>query len=472
MSLLETLPPVRVMVVLVVSMLACSQKTRQAGGLELIIVTDMPTPASFDRVSVSIAQEVPGGGWGTPPLLERDYLIPGEMTLPTTISIAAGSSPYQTVLITLTATKSVAGNQPPEPIVQRVVITQVPTDRLAEMTLLLSSVCAGKVMACPPGESCQPTSHGGVVAGTCGPNVVDPPADETDGGVPSTLEPSCVGLAPTCGRSHDRDCCGANVITGGKFNLGNDDRFPATVSTFRLDNYEVTVGRFRRFVAAYKQTMTPAGAGKNPNNGSDPGWDVAWNASLPADVAALRSAVKCNDTYQTWTDDAGANENQPMNCLDWYEAYAFCIWDGGRLSTDAEWNYASAGGSQQRQFPWGDTTPDCTYANYRGVGIDADYCVRPGTGSTNDVGSESPKGDGYWGQSDLSGNIYEWVEDWYASSYPNPCNDCSNATPASYRVLHGGCFINNASSLVSFVRLTYAPSARDYYVGARCSRSP
>ena len=46
-----------------------------------------------------------------------------------------------------------------------------------------------------------------------------------------------------------------------------------------------------------------------------------------------------------------------MNCVNWFEAYAFCIWDGGFLPSDTEWEYAAAGGSLQREYPWGSTAP-------------------------------------------------------------------------------------------------------------------
>jgi formylglycine-generating enzyme required for sulfatase activity len=54
---------------------------------------------------------------------------------------------------------------------------------------------------------------------------------------------------------------------------------------------------------------------------------------LVANTAALVTAVKCSSTYQPWTDAPGANENKPMSCVTWYEAMAFCIWDGGYLPT-------------------------------------------------------------------------------------------------------------------------------------------
>jgi hypothetical protein len=74
---------------------------------------------------------------------------------------------------------------------------------------------------------------------------------------------------------------------------------------------------------------------------------------LAANRAALISTVKCNSDsrYQTWTDAAGANENKPMNCVTWHEAMAFCIWDGGYLPTELEWNYAASGGQREARVP-------------------------------------------------------------------------------------------------------------------------
>jgi hypothetical protein len=71
--------------------------------------------------------------------------------------------------------------------------------------------------------------------------------------------PSCNGLAATCGPSGTADCCASNLVTGGTFNRSNDANYPATVANFRLDNYEITVGRFRKFVAAYSQAMIASG---------------------------------------------------------------------------------------------------------------------------------------------------------------------------------------------------------------------
>ena len=209
-------------------------------------------------------------------------------------------------------------------------------------------------------------------------------------GTPSACNRSCNGLTKTCGPSGDRDCCASIVIAGvttASFYRSYDGvttgytskAYPAQVSDFRLDAYEITVGRFRRFVAAYSQAMIAQGSGKNPNNASDTGWDMAWNASLEMNATTLAAALKCvaapQQSYATWSDQAGgaALESLPINCLDWYDAEAFCIWDGGRLPTEAEWNYAAAGGTQQRVYPWGSATPDCTFANFKGAAGGADY---------------------------------------------------------------------------------------------------
>ena len=63
----------------------------------------------------------------------------------------------------------------------------------------------------------------------------------------------------------------------------------------------------------------------------------------------------------TWTPSpvsgSASQENLPINCVDWAEAYAFCIWDGGFLPSEAEWEYAAAGGSLQLDYPWGSAGP-------------------------------------------------------------------------------------------------------------------
>lgn len=301
---------------------------------------------------------------------------------------------------------------------------------------------------------------------------------------------SCTGLAPICGPNGASPCCSSPLVPGGMFyrsyDVSGDGMYPtmdapATVSDFRLDTYEVTVGRFRQFVQAGQGTQASpplVGAGARTLNGiaSQAGWDSAWNTGLTANTTALVAAVKCNATYQSWTDTSGANDALPMNCITWYEAFAFCAWDGGFLPTEAEWNYATAGGSEQRAYPWSSPPEslgiDCSRANYFANSPPGTYCVNGTTGGVNRVGSESPAGDGKYGQADLGGNVWEWTLDWYNATYPTPCNDCANLTAASGRVFRGAAFNDGASSLRGAGRPGASPGFRSSGGGVRCARAP
>ena len=302
--------------------------------------------------------------------------------------------------------------------------------------------------------------------------------------------PNCSGLAATCGSDGTDDCCSiATPIPGGTFyrdydvaadGLYADKSYPATISPFVLDKYVVTVGRFRAFVAAGEGTQasppeTEAGGRMLNGLAAQGGWDPSWDSNLVGNSTALIAAVQCYATQQTWTDAAGANESLPINCVTWYEAQAFCIWDGGYLPTEAEWDFAAAGGAEQRAYPWssppGSTTIDCAYTNYSADPPNT-YCSSAPGGFANRVGSESPQGDGLWGHADLEGNMFEWALDWYVDPYPTTtCDDCANLTPTSLRAIRGGGFNTDASVLRTSRRLVLdPPTTRFINVGFRCAR--
>lgn len=307
----------------------------------------------------------------------------------------------------------------------------------------------------------------------------DASPDASDAARVSMPGQSCAGLLPTCGPNGNRDCCASSVIPGGTFNRGNDPGSPATVSDFRLDIYEITVGRFRAFLAGYPANLPAPGSGRNPNDPADTGWDASWTPTLPVDATALRRQIKCDPQpgFVTWTDSPSTNETLPMNCIDWFVAQAFCIWDGGRLPTEAEWNYAAAGGSEQRLYPWSvpptDATVDPNHAVYT-MGVNPPM---------SRVGSRSPLGDGKWGQSDLAGNLWELTRDQVdvsmpRSSYPLPCNDCISAVPVdatwpgSSAAIHGGGIYNGPTSLKSSARDLIGARSPEADIGARCARAP
>jgi sulfatase modifying factor 1 len=320
------------------------------------------------------------------------------------------------------------------------------------------------------------TSTGGITntggsAGTAGSSGGEAGGTGGSAGTPAgTPGQSCSSLAATCGPYGNESCCASLLVPGGSFYRSydgvdfTDKSFSATVSDFALDRYEVTVGRFRAFVTAGQGTKaSPPAAGAGAHSliaGS--GWNSAWNANLLADTASLKSAVKCEPGNATWTDTPGVGENRPMNCLFWYEAFAFCAWDGGRLPTEAEWNYAASGGSEQRYYPWSNpptsTTIDPTYAVYSASGTNA-----------RDVGSKSPKGDGKWGHADLGGNEWEIVLDWFNSPYSkNICINCADLAAGATKAVRGGGFLDLPRVAD---RGPADPMYRNYDVGFRCARA-
>ena len=321
----------------------------------------------------------------------------------------------------------------------------------------------------------------------------------SDGGCGSF--PSCAGGGPGAGAdcggeggdAGTSDCCASFPVTGGTFDRGYDpvsagfmsQNSPASISSYRLDAYEVTVGRFRSFVSAVvspAKWLPDAGSGKhthlNGGNGlatvgtdagsNEGGWSSSWNANLASTEGDWNTALSCPGG--TWTTGLTTNEHQPIACVTWYEAYAFCIWDGGFLPSEAEWNYAASGGTEQRVYPWSvpptSTTIDCAHANYSPMGMPA--CSA--TGAT-DVGFDSPAGDGKYGQADLAGNVWEWTLD-SAAPYVTPCTDCTNAAALSAREVRGGSYSLVASALITSYRTPYSVTTRDPSIGLRCARTP
>jgi formylglycine-generating enzyme required for sulfatase activity len=303
---------------------------------------------------------------------------------------------------------------------------------------------------------------------------------------------TCAGTGVTCGSNNlcqfqscaggltcnGESCCTSINVPGGTFPQGRSEvvgasdyypsgaadevpEFSSTVSTFALDKYEVTVGRFRNFVNAYTGVAPAAGAGANPNIPGS-GWQSAWNTFLPATQAAFKDTahLKCESARQTWTDNVGANENKAINCVDWYEAFAFCIWDGGRLATESEWEYAAAGGSDNRLFPWGSAAPDCAHENLHNC-----------SDRVAVVGS-TPIGNGKWGHADLAGNVCEWELDYFGTYPASASTNYANISSGSNRVDRGGIFYYDAPGRAADRdRGGNDPTLHYFGSGARCARN-
>jgi len=365
------------------------------------------------------------------------------------------------------------------------------------------------------GGSCAPTrdaardsadatvTDAGRDAGTDG--SLDAERDVCPGSRPgkdSEAPPSCSAGGPgltNCGPggSGCGSCCATSLVTGGTYfrfldstpdGSATNEADPATLSGFELDTYDVTVGRFRQFVKAWQGGWLPAaGSGKHSHlNGGEgltnvdiPGtYETGWLTTDDVNLAPTAANLACDDQGGTWTDAPGAQENLPIVCTNWYESYAFCIWDGGFLPSDAEWGYAAVGGSEQREYPWGATPPGDTnaYAVYQ-----CDYapCGPNVAQSVAPVGLPT-LGFGRWGQVDLAGEISQWVLDWEFYGGPlDPCTDCAILTTTEMSPMRGsrgsGYFAPLSSlppDVLSMPGGAGGNPARYVFVGFRCARTP
>jgi formylglycine-generating enzyme required for sulfatase activity len=295
-----------------------------------------------------------------------------------------------------------------------------------------------------------------------------------------TVADSLVAPDATESRCAGEDCAAVRAVPGAQYRRVYDGAMcaegrSATVSGFVLDRFETTVGRFRAFVASGGGTRAQppeVGAGAHPQIAAS-GWRAEWNEHLAPTTVELTRGLACGPSA-TWTDAAGATETSPINCVSWYEAFAFCAWDGGRLPTEAEWNLAAAGGEQERERPWSPSA---------GASIDRSRAVY-GEASPFAAGSCSPSGDGRWGHADLVGNLWEWTLDANAGDgllprdgaspcaldgLPMPCRDCAGLEGPT-RVSRGGGFGMPSIAMRAAIRRADDPASRFPVMGLRCAR--
>jgi cysteine-rich repeat protein len=313
-------------------------------------------------------------------------------------------------------------------------------------------------------------------------------------GEPSVCSRSCSGQSTTA--CQGESCCSRISMTGGQYKRGrgtetctgcvtgcpvsgacNDPEgindtpeHNASISSFILDEYEVTVGRFRRYVDSFPGEPA-SGAGQGV---AGTGWNTSW--AFPATAADLRANIAGTGTPActgpTWTTNPGANEQLPMNCVNWYEAFAFCIWDGGRLPTEAEWEFAAAGGTDNRLYPWGATSPAPNLALYA-----CPAGCASGIANLSPVGSK-PDGTGRYGHKDLAGSMLEWVFDYLTTYSTSACSgaSCVGTTSATWRMRKGGSFRTPTyEGLRAADRQVWeleGPSYRNDQTGFRCARNP
>jgi len=170
------------------------------------------------------------------------------------------------------------------------------------------------------------------------------------------------------------------------------------------------------------------------------------NAQYALCVSAKSCELPDNLVYYGDQDYA----DHPVVFVSWRDAQAFCDWIGGRLPTEAEWEYA-ARGPQGWAYPWGDEF-DCSRGNFGGQGCD-------GYAGTAPVGSFE-SGASWRGVQDLAGNVWEWVADWYAAYPAEAQENPGGPESGDYKVLRGGLWNEMWDCARSANRFHYGPDAR------------
>jgi formylglycine-generating enzyme required for sulfatase activity len=145
--------------------------------------------------------------------------------------------------------------------------------------------------------------------------------------------------------------------------------------------------------------------------------------------------------------------DRPVENVSWTEAQEYCRAVGGRLPTEAEWEYAARAGSQAARY--GELDEIAWYAGNSGK-------------QTRRVGQKQPNA---WGLYDTLGNLWEWVADWYDDKYytKSPQEDPRGPSSGKLRVLRGGSWYGDRMDLRAAYRLRFVPDNRYVLIGFRCA---
>ena len=261
-------------------------------------------------------------------------------------------------------------------------------------------------------DGSDPTSAGGANPGNGGGSddvLASFPDVVPEDGVDTSIEIAAGEFAMGCS-SVDDDCRG--------------DEHPFRIvelHDFEIQKYEVTVAQYRECVA--------------DGGCSEPG-----------------TGEQCN--YERF-------DHHPVNCISWQQANDYCEWLGWRLPSEAEWE-RSARGAAGLVFPWGNQEADCDHAIMK-------YCSADGTAPVGSLpGGASPDG-----VMDMAGNLWEWINDWYAVDYYTEASDEDPAGPETgeQRMVRGGGFTDiNPASLRASYRGVVDPDNAHYTFGVRCVR--
>lgn len=201
-----------------------------------------------------------------------------------------------------------------------------------------------------------------------------------------------------------------------------------SLDAYKIDKYEVTAGEYKECIKA------------GACNNTDP---------KEPHFITVKDNMRCNI-------DSSNGDNYPANCVSWFGASAFCKWKGRKLPTEAQWEYA-ARGTDGRKYPWGNTPPDPNTAVWN-------------SDATQPVGSKEA-GKSAFGIYDMTGNVWEWTEDWFARNYyaQSPESNPKGPESATMKVIRGGSFsVKNELYLRTSSRNQNSRLVRADAIGFRC----
>ena len=285
-------------------------------------------------------------------------------------------------------------------------------------------------------------------------------------------------------------------IIGDPFGDGNiDEKPPQTVelSAFSIGKYEVTNAEFANWL---NEALTQAKI-QYVSEANNTGYVVDLQGNLLTKTAEAEPLSQIIVRRETLGNVAFAplpgKENHPVIFVSWHGAQAFCADRGGRLPTEAEWEKA-AGMSipaytsqplKKFKYGFGRDTVDNTWANYKDnadriqqiqvlttpVGFYNGKNWLPAT-EVNPQRVKTHNALSPAGAYDMSGNVYEWVADWYDPDYlkhmePNNPHGPSKGTE---KVAKGGCYDSLAESIRVSQRLPLPPEHTDAYTGFRMAK--